>query len=182
MKHLLKFLLSVAVLLSTSCGTLQTPEFVGPGRHRSPSGVPMGRTSIVDDVKLRWPVSNPRITQGFITGAFKHRHQGIDLGGTKNTSIFAAHDGKVIYVGKGFKGYGKIVMIENPNGFASFYAHLNSINTKEGKWVTAGEKIGGMGRTGHATGVHLHFELRIGEIAVDPMSHFPTHALVNNNP
>lgn len=176
MKHSLKFFLLLA--FSTGCGTLETPEFVGAGDYRSPgqrspSSTPMGRTSIVDEVRLRWPVNNPRVTQFFKPGSHRHRHQGIDLGGSKNTKILAAHDGKVIYAGRGFKGYGKLVIIENPNGFASFYAHLNNISIREGKWVMAGEKIGGMGRTGRATGVHLHFELRIAEVAVDPYSYFP---------
>jgi murein DD-endopeptidase MepM/ murein hydrolase activator NlpD len=168
------------ILICTSCGTLQTPSYVGPGRqpsHKYFIGNNNGKTSIVDDIRLRWPVQSPRITQHFKPGNRRTRHQGIDLGGTKNTPIYAAHEGKVIYTGQGFKGYGKLVIIENPNGYATFYAHLNSINTKEGKWVMAGEKIGGMGRTGRATGVHLHFELRIAEVAVDPYSYFPTPRL-----
>jgi murein DD-endopeptidase MepM/ murein hydrolase activator NlpD len=178
MKHLLNLIL-IPMLFLTACGTLETPKYSGMGDYhspgsRSPAGTPMGRTSIVDELKLRWPVNNPRITQYFKPGSKRNRHQGIDLGGTKNTPIHAAHDGKVIYAGRGFHGYGKIIIIENPNGYATFYAHLNTINTREGKWVIAGEKIGGMGRTGHATGVHLHFELRVAEVAVDPYAHFPT--------
>jgi murein DD-endopeptidase MepM/ murein hydrolase activator NlpD len=106
----------------------------------------------------------------------------VDLGGTKNSPVYAAHDGKVIYTGHGFHGYGKLIIIENPYGYATFYAHLNTINTKEGKYVTAGEKIGGMGRTGRATGVHLHFELRIAEIAVDPLAYLTTVRQANRTP
>lgn len=174
-------LLGLILVVSNSCGTFESAEYVGPGYKRSPGGVasPAGRTSIVDELKLRWPVSSPRITQGFKPGSRRSRHQGIDLGGPKNTPIMAAHDGKVIYTGRDFRGYGKLVIIESHNGYATFYAHLNTINTKEGKWVMAGEKIGGMGRTGRATGVHLHFELRIAEVAVDPSSYFNTNRQAN---
>ena len=183
MKSFIKyvFILPIIVLILSSCGTLEVPEYRGPGEFatsgRSPSS---SRTSIVDGVKLRWPVHSPRITQHFKPGSKRYRHQGVDLGGPKNTPILAAHDGKVIYTGRDFRGYGKLVIIENPNGYATFYAHLNTINTREGKWVMAGEKIGGMGRTGRATGVHLHFELRIAEVAVDPMNFFDTRRLANN--
>lgn len=170
-------LLGLILAVSTSCGTFESAEYVGAGNYRTPSSVAssVGRTSIVDELKLRWPVSSPRITQGFKPGSRRNRHQGIDLGGAKNTPILAAHDGKVIYTGRDFRGYGKLVIIESPNGYATFYAHLNTINTREGKWVIGGEKIGGMGRTGRATGVHLHFELRIAEVAVDPAGYFNTH-------
>ena len=171
-------LLGFILIIANSCGTLETPNYVGPGKFfPTKNSVPVGRTSIVDDIKLRWPVHSPRITQHFKPGSKRTRHQGIDLGGSKNTPIYSAHDGKVIYAGQGFRGYGKLVIVENPNGYATFYAHLNTINTREGKWVMGGEKIGGMGRTGRATGVHLHFELRIAEVAVNPYSYFPTPRL-----
>lgn len=175
----LTLLWGLILATSNSCGNLQTPDYHGAGDYvssgdRSPSSVPFGNASIVDELHLRWPVQSPRITQGFKTGDRRHRHQGIDLGGTKNTPIYAAHDGKVIYTGRGFHGYGKLIIVESPYGYATFYAHLNTINTKEGKFVTAGEKIGGMGRTGRATGVHLHFEVRIAEVAVNPLSYLKT--------
>ncbi|MES2768114.1 MAG: M23 family metallopeptidase [Bdellovibrionota bacterium] len=175
------YILGIILIVSNSCGSLETADYVGPGQMRIPNGVgtPIGKTSIVDELKLRWPVSSPRITQGFKAGSKRSRHQGIDLGGSKNTPILAAHDGKVIYTGRDFQGYGKLVIVESPNGYATFYAHLNTINTREGKWVMAGEKIGGMGRTGRATGVHLHFELRIAEVAVDPSSYFKGNRQAN---
>lgn len=184
-KAILTSLLGLVLIFSTSCGSLQTPDYQGPGDlvsggSRAPSGVPFGKASIVDELHLRWPVQSPRVTQGFKTGSKKHRHQGLDLGGTKNTPVYAAHDGKVIYTGRGFHGYGKLIIIESPYGYATFYAHLNTINTKEGKFVTGGEKIGGMGRTGRATGVHLHFELRIAEVAVDPSSYLTTTLQANH--
>lgn len=175
------YLLGLILIACTSCGTLETADYRGPGKMRTPNGIgtPIGRTSIVDEVKLRWPVASPRVTQGFKPGSKRTRHQGIDLGGPKNTPILAAHDGKVIYTGRDFRGYGKLIIIENPNGFATFYAHLNSINVKEGKWVSSGDKIGAMGRTGRATGVHLHFELRIAEVAVDPANYFKSNIQAN---
>lgn len=189
-KFLLASFLAFTIFFVTSCGSLQTPEYHGPGDYvsggskgsRAPSGVPFGKASIVDELHLKWPVQSRRITQGFKTGSKKHRHQGIDIGGSKNAPVYAAHDGKIIYTGRGFHGYGKLVILESPHGYATFYAHLNTINTREGKYVIAGEKIGGMGRTGRATGTHLHFELRIAEIAVDPSSYLNTSYQANRTP
>ncbi len=93
--------------------------------------------------------------------------------GPKNTPIVAAHPGRVIYVGRGFRGYGKMVMIEYNNRWASLYAHLNSFEVKQGQYVRMGDVIGRMGRTGRATGVHLHFELLKNKLPVNPMSYLP---------
>lgn len=104
-------------------------------------------------------------------------HTGIDIPGEIGTPILAAGDGKVIWTGYGFyRGgsnimddpYGKAVAIKHNFGYKNqklytVYAHLDEITTKEGQIVKAGDQIGLMGETGHATGPHLHFEVRVGE-------------------
>jgi murein DD-endopeptidase MepM/ murein hydrolase activator NlpD len=164
------------VLFLVGCGTLQTPEYIGPGEFRRPAGVPNGHgSSISDEIQLAWPVNAVHINQGFKTGPTKRtRHMGIDLGGTRNTPIHAAHDGYIVYTGRDFHGYGRMIILESKDkSYATFYAHLNQITTKEGKYIHAGDVIGKMGRTGHATGIHLHFELRIAQLAVDPTPYLP---------
>ncbi len=170
------FLLVTSLSFVVSCGTFHKPQFRGPGELIS-STKRNRPVSIVDNIQIQWPVKNLRVTQHFKPGSRKSRHQGIDFGGRKNTPIYAAHEGKVIYTGSGFTGYGNLVIVEHPSGYATFYAHLNKIETREGRWVTTGEQIGRMGRTGRATGVHLHFELRIAEVAVNPLNYVSKSSL-----
>lgn len=119
-----------------------------------------------------WPVDDARMTRGFLPNRRKP-HLGIDLAAPKGTRILASQDGTVIYTGRDFRGFGKMVMVEGVNGWASLYAHLSSINVKEGQRVTQGQLVGQMGRTGHATGVHLHFEIRRAQGPVDPLLYLP---------
>ncbi len=124
-----------------------------------------------------WPVDQARLTRGFFIkpprGKSKRPHLGIDLAAPKGTSIYAAHDGTVIYVGREFKGFGRMIMIEGKAGWATLYAHLTKARVKEGYQVRQGDLIGDMGKTGRATGVHLHFEIRKQSGPVDPLKFLP---------
>jgi murein DD-endopeptidase MepM/ murein hydrolase activator NlpD len=119
-----------------------------------------------------WPVDDAVMSRGYLPNR-KRPHLGIDLAASKNTKIFAAHDGVVIYTGKAFRGYGNLVMIEGAKGWATLYAHFNTVKVKQGQKVSQGQVIGLMGRTGRATGVHLHFEIRKGRGPVDPLLYLP---------
>lgn len=142
-----------------------TSSIRGPGSFRSSPRAP---SSFVID----WPIDRARLTQKFKPSG-RGKHWGIDLAAPKGTPIFAAHDGKVIYAGSGFSGYGKLVIIEFGNAWASFYSHLDRIHVSEGQWVTKGKAIATMGRTGRATGNHLHFELRHKKKPVNPLAYLP---------
>lgn len=98
------------------------------------------------------------------------RHEGLDLGGKKETPILAAHEGLVIYTGRDFRGYGNMVLVEYNNEWATLYAHLNSIAVRPGQILEAGDPLGGMGKTGRASGVHLHFELLHNRKPIDPLT------------
>lgn len=116
-----------------------------------------------------WPVRGGKISQKFKNG--RKKHDGIDITGKKNTPILAAESGKVIYAGKGFTGYGKLIIIEHRGDtWASFYGHLNGFKVREGQKVYKGQQIGYMGRTGRASGVHLHFEIRYNLRPVNPLN------------
>lgn len=121
---------------------------------------------------FNWPVDSARMTRGFLPNR-RRPHLGLDLAAPKNTPIYAAHDGVVIYAGRDFRGYGRMVMIEGKKGWATLYAHFNKIEVTEGQEVSQGELIGLMGRTGRATGVHLHFEMRKDKGPVDPLPYMP---------
>ena len=123
------------------------------------------------DVSFDWPVDRARLTQGFQVG--KKVHWGIDLAGPKGTPILAAERGIVVYTGSGFRGYGKLVVVEHGTEWATLYSHLSKISVREGQTVQQGQVIGGMGRTGRASGVHLHFEIRQNRQPVNPLALLP---------
>lgn len=124
------------------------------------------------DMNFDWPVDSARMTRGFLPNK-RRPHLGIDLAAPKGTPILASMSGTVIYTGREFKGYGKMVLIESGEGWATLYAHFDKILVAEGQKIHKGEVIGAMGRTGRATGVHLHFEIRKNRGPVDPLPLLP---------
>ena len=115
-----------------------------------------------------WPVNAP------ITSPFGWRwgrmHEGIDLGAAYGTPIAAAASGVVIYAGwEG--GYGNLTVIDHGGGLATAYGHQSRIAVSVGQSVSQGETIGYVGSTGHSTGPHLHFEVRVNGQAVDPLGY-----------
>lgn len=149
-----------------ACTPLQMATFRSPS-ETTPERIPTSYDSFI----LDWPTKGARMTRGF--SPYRMNHYGIDLAKAKGEPIFAAHDGKVIYVGNKYRGFGRLVILEHPTGWGTLYAHNTQINVKEGQWVNIGQKIATMGRTGNARGVHLHFELRKNKKAVDPILYLP---------
>ena len=134
----------------------------------------------VSSPDFMWPVEKVRLTQKFKNSG--KRHLGIDLGAYKNAPIYAAADGVVIYVGRDFSGFGKLIIIEHQGDrWATFYAHLNKFNVKEGQRVRKGKMIGKMGNTGRSTGVHLHFEIRYNRTPVDPLLFLPKEVFLTRH-
>lgn len=130
--------------------------------------------SNLQTVQLRMPGRGFSRTSGFgprrapKKGASTN-HGGIDYGASAGTPVEAVADGVVTLVGtKG--GYGNTVIVSHGNGLESLYGHLQdgSFKVKEGQKVTAGQILGGVGKTGTATGNHLHLEIRKDGKAVDP--------------
>ncbi|MFK7762774.1 MAG: DUF5930 domain-containing protein [Roseobacter sp.] len=116
-----------------------------------------------------------RFTSGFgfrrdpKTGG-RRMHKGVDFAGPLGTDLFATADGVVKKAGWQ-SGYGRIVTIQHDFGIETRYAHLSKIRVKVGQRVSRGEHIGDMGASGRATGVHLHYEVRVGGEAVNPMTY-----------
>jgi murein DD-endopeptidase MepM/ murein hydrolase activator NlpD len=117
---------------------------------------------------LIWPVQGP------VTSPFGWRwgrmHEGIDIGVPYGTPIHAAASGTVIYCGWE-EGYGNLTAIDHGGNLATAYGHQSSIVVSCGQQVSQGQLIGYVGSTGHSTGPHLHFEVRVNGVPVDPMGY-----------
>lgn len=117
------------------------------------------------------PLNSIKITSKFGESRktpYAYRHKGVDFAGKKGTRINTTANGTVMFAGKMY-GYGKIVIIKHDYNIVTVYAHLNEIHTYTGKNVDKGEKIGELGSTGRSTGNHLHYEIRINNIPIDPV-------------
>ena len=151
------------------CAFLCAAVFVAPASAR-PDG-PLGAYLEYQDSQLVLEV--PAL--GTLTDGFGPRwgrlHAGIDIGILEALDVTAAAAGSVKQVGwlRGYEGYGQVVIVDLGNGYETMYAHLSRIDVKRGEWVVAGQHLGLAGCTGSCTGTHLHFELRRGAAALDPM-------------
>lgn len=97
-------------------------------------------------------------------------HPGIDIDACIGDPVMASAGGSIIYSGKQ-SGYGNIVIIDHGNGLCTVYAHLSEILAGSGSVVAEGQVIGRVGMSGNSTGPHLHFEVRSGGKAVDPVGY-----------
>ncbi len=100
-------------------------------------------------------------------------HTAIDIGGAEGNAIWAVDNGVVVYAGWSNYGYGNLIVIDHGTGFTSAYAHLLSIGVYCGQSVWQGNKIGGLGNSGNSSGAHLHFELSLNGVKVNPWSYLP---------
>ena len=106
-------------------------------------------------------------------GIRKHRlHRGVDMHINIGDSIVAAYPGKVVVSKYNRRGYGHYVMIEHANGTRTLYGHLKKRLVNVGDTVEGGQLVGWGGNTGRSSGPHLHFEIRYGEVNIDPATVF----------
>jgi murein DD-endopeptidase MepM/ murein hydrolase activator NlpD len=118
-----------------------------------------------------WPV------RGWITSNFGMRrspftgqrimHEGLDIAASTGTPVHASADGIVIQA-ETVAGYGKLVVIDHGYGYKTYYAHSSRIFVKVGQRVTRGERIAAVGSTGASTGPHLHYEVRLNGVPLNP--------------
>lgn len=119
-----------------------------------------------------WPVPYDVATISSDFGAQRasSRHQGLDLSAPKGTKVRATADGQVSFAGKSGDS-GRLVIIEHAGGYETRYAHLKNIGVEKGKKLKRGAVIGTVGRSGNATGFHLHYEVRLQGTPVNPRSY-----------
>ena len=123
---------------------------------------------------LRWPLTTIHVLIGSPFGArWGKPHEGIDLPAPVGTPVFAAADGRVVYAGAGIRGYGNLIVLKHAGDLVTAYAHNSVLLVSQGQAVRSGDRIALVGQSGHATGPHLHFEVRSGQIPRDPMRYLP---------
>jgi murein DD-endopeptidase MepM/ murein hydrolase activator NlpD len=117
-----------------------------------------------------WPLN------GVVASPFGPRragfHDGVDIAAEEGTPIRAVEDGDVVFSNQ-LRGYGNIVIIRHPRGFASVYSHNRKNLVREGQRVSKGDIIAEVGSTGRVTAPHLHFEIRKNNIARNPLDYLP---------
>jgi murein DD-endopeptidase MepM/ murein hydrolase activator NlpD len=118
--------------------------------------------------QLSWPVSGA-VTSGFGV-RWGRMHEGIDIAVGTGTPVHAAAAGTVIYAGW-MEGYGNLVVIDHGNGLSTAYGHNSALASSVGQTVSAGQVIAYSGSTGHSTGPHVHFEVRVNGSPVDPLGY-----------
>ncbi|SPH20913.1 Murein DD-endopeptidase MepM [Ascidiaceihabitans donghaensis] len=138
----------------------------------------MDRLNLYRIAAEKAPFANPVKTAFRFTSQFGPRrdpktggrrmHKGVDFAAGLGTPLYATADGVVVHAGWS-SGYGRLVKIQHEFGIETRYAHLSKLRVKVGQRVSRGQRIGDMGASGRVTGVHLHYEVRVGGRAVNPM-------------
>lgn len=131
--------------------------------------------SVVKEIKkeIAWPTTGVITLEFAKSSLYQKFHAGLDIANSEGkvgdpiTPIMA---GKVIYEGEIFWGYGKHVIIDHGDNITSVYGHLDRIYVYKGQEVKIGDTIGTMGETGWVTGPHLHLEIRVYGVPVNPMT------------
>ena len=158
---------AVSAVVQPKAAAIADKKLVDP--ETSPVQPPAAKVASIEPVmsgadKFRWPVSG-KVTTDFITS----KGTGINIDAPEGSSVRAAENGQVIYVGSGVEGYGNLILIRHPNGYVSAYAHLKTTSVSKGDNISRGDSIGQVGMTGSVSRPQLHFELRKGATPVDPI-------------
>jgi len=158
--------LSLTNLIGNTDSNLIIPESQLDETFKPPElTITIGKTEIKTRQEAELPAEDVRLSQGYHLF-----HPGVDLAGSKGTPVKSIMPGIVQYTQNSRFDYGNSVIVNHGNGITSLYAHLSKILVKEGDKVDSGTILGEMGATGHATGPHLHLEIRDHDYPVNPKS------------
>jgi murein DD-endopeptidase MepM/ murein hydrolase activator NlpD len=126
-----------------------------------------------------WPLE-----AGILSSEFGQRwgklHAGVDIAADAGEPVHAAARGLIIYAGNGLQGYGHVVIIRHDDSLTTLYAHNSHLEVKQGNTVNQGTVIAKVGSTGHSTGPHLHFEIRVGERPINPRDRLPKNRYIGS--
>ncbi len=116
-----------------------------------------------------WPVAGGEILSGFGSNRSAGIHRGLDIRAYDRQRVVAAWPGVVVYAGADMGDYGNAVILDHGGGLTSLYGHNAELAVSIGDEVGRGQPIALAGKSGNATTVHCHFEIRRGALALDPM-------------
>ena len=120
--------------------------------------------------KFSWPLRG-KILSGFGSKPNGLVNDGINIAGTKGANVLAAENGFVAYAGNEVKGMGNLIIIQHSDGFMTVYAHMDTMSVRRGATVVVGQKIGTVGQSGKVDRPQLHFEIRKGTRAYNPVNY-----------
>lgn len=120
-----------------------------------------------------WPLKGKIVEKYGEKPGFR-KNDGIDIEALENTPFYAADDGVVVYAGNQLEGYGWLILVRHSNNFVTAYAYGAEIFVAENDIVKKGQKIGSVGLTGRASSPRLHFQIRKGTEAINPINFLPT--------
>ena len=178
--HLIRFL-CLAALISPTIRCAPSPKYLGSGagRRRAPAR-PSVTARKAPRIDLRFSAPLKGYSESRITSRFGLRrdprynreefHSGIDIKARLGDKVFAAAAGTVTFSGRQ-QGFGKVIIIDHGERISTVYGHLSRCAVQVGARVDGGDVIGIVGRTGNATGIHLHFEIRKADTALDPLDY-----------
>lgn len=137
--------------------------------------------AIVHEPEVNLTTATERIVQypiqeGYVSQGYSIFHPALDLATPQGTEVRPIKDGIVEDISRSNIGYGNAVIIDHGGNITSLYAHLSVINVSKGDKVSIFDKLGSVGTTGHATGPHLHLEIRKGGIPINPFAVLPSLA------
>jgi murein DD-endopeptidase MepM/ murein hydrolase activator NlpD len=156
------------------------PQSMALAPERTDAWQPSNQSQPQDPVAatFRWPVQG-RIISTFGQKPTGMRNEGINIAVPEGTGVRAAGSGIVAYAGNELKGYGNLVLIRHDDGWVTAYAHNKELLVSRGDTVKRGDVIASAGQTGSVTSPQVHFEVRKGATAVDPMKHLDTAQAMN---
>jgi murein DD-endopeptidase MepM/ murein hydrolase activator NlpD len=149
---------------------------VAPPPKHAPSAPPLSTVPEQYSGSMRWPL-DAYIVSSEYGERWGKVHKGMDMAAHVGEPVYAIADGEVIYAGDGLRGYGNVVILRHDRKTSSLYAHNSELKVKQGDQVTKGTLVALLGNTGHSTGPHVHFEIRDGDIAVNPRNVLPKSKL-----
>ena len=167
--------IAIAQAPSTRPATVPSAEPVQRAQLASDKVDPPDTTSPVKAAEatnglptFRWPVRG-RVIAGYGAKTNGKQNDGINVAVPEGTPVKAAEDGVVAYSGNELKGYGNLVLVRHSNGYVTAYAHASELMVKRGDTIKRGQVIAKSGQTGEVASPQLHFEIRKGSSAVDPL-------------
>ncbi|MDA1089564.1 MAG: M23 family metallopeptidase [Proteobacteria bacterium] len=137
-------------------------------RQPPPPAVP--QPPAVSGNGFAWPVQG-KVVSGFGFKAKGLRNDGINISAARGTPVKATENGVVVYAGNELRGFGNLLLIKHANGWVSAYAHNDTLSAKRGDKVAKGQQVATVGSTGSVNNPQLHFEMRRGRTAQDPIKY-----------